>query len=236
MNKNLSRLIIFLVFLSGCGKPTLAVNKPTNEPSTPLQTATQILPTAALQPAREITPVVSPSAEVFSTPVSGGGYPQPVVQSQADLAQRLNISIEQIQVVDIVPKDWSDSCLGISEAGVMCAQMITPGFLVILSSGTTRYEYHTDAMGKNIRLIHQPTLLIEGEKSRILLEWTGSDCEMLSVTTQALFYGTCGVSLKAYPKNSLSDEMVNNWKKTFSSFEADTPAGKIKFKIGRAHV
>jgi hypothetical protein len=47
--------------------------------------------------------------------------------------------------------EWPDSCLGVDTAGIVCLQVITPGFRVYLSNpaaSTPQYlEYHTDLAG-----------------------------------------------------------------------------------------
>jgi hypothetical protein len=69
----------------------------------------------------------------------------PVVDTaKNDLAKRLNISIEQVHVVKIEKVDWPDTSLGYREEGMMYAQVITPGFRIILKAGDISYEYHSD--------------------------------------------------------------------------------------------
>lgn len=46
--------------------------------------------------------------------------------------------------------EWSDSCLGVSTPAVVCAQVITPGYDVILDTGLVAYEFHTDLAGNAI--------------------------------------------------------------------------------------
>ncbi len=62
----------------------------------------------------------------------------------ADLAQRLEISEEQITVKGIEFVRWPDSCLGIAQPGVACDQVITPGYRIVLEAHDKTYEYHTD--------------------------------------------------------------------------------------------
>lgn len=69
----------------------------------------------------------------------------PVVDiAKNDLAQRLNISVEQIQLVKQEKVDWPNSGLGYEEKGMAYAQVITPGFRIILKAGDKLYEYHSD--------------------------------------------------------------------------------------------
>ncbi len=64
--------------------------------------------------------------------------------AKEDLAQRLSVAVDQIQLVSVEAVDWSDTSLGCPQPGMMYAQVITPGFRVILEAGGQRYEYHTD--------------------------------------------------------------------------------------------
>lgn len=70
---------------------------------------------------------------------------------RASLAKQLNVDPLTITLVDIQPKDWPDTCLGLPGADEMCAQMVTPGFLMHVKAGGTVYEFHTDIGGDNIR-------------------------------------------------------------------------------------
>ena len=70
---------------------------------------------------------------------------QPVVDiAKKDLASRLNISVEQVKLVKQEKVDWPDTSLGYPEEGMMYAQVITPGFRIILKAGDKSYEYHSD--------------------------------------------------------------------------------------------
>ncbi len=49
--------------------------------------------------------------------------------------------------------DWPDACLGIQQSNVMCAQVITTGYKVILSANGAQYEFHTNETGDVVRLV-----------------------------------------------------------------------------------
>lgn len=69
----------------------------------------------------------------------------PVVDiAKKDLAHRLNISVEQVKLIKQEKVDWPDTSLGYPEEGMMYAQVITPGFRMILKAQDTLYEYHSD--------------------------------------------------------------------------------------------
>ncbi len=48
-------------------------------------------------------------------------------------------------------QEWSNSCLDAAAEGEACAEVITPGFVIVIEVEGTSYEYHTDLNG-NLRL------------------------------------------------------------------------------------
>jgi hypothetical protein len=69
----------------------------------------------------------------------------PVVDiAKKDLSERLNIQIVDIRLVKEEAVDWPDTSLGYSEEGMNYAQVITPGFRIILKAQDKLYEYHSD--------------------------------------------------------------------------------------------
>lgn len=71
--------------------------------------------------------------------------------AQLNLAERLAVRTETITTVRAEARSWPDACLGLPRAGEACAQVITPGFLVTLRSGTAEYRYRTNQDGTVIR-------------------------------------------------------------------------------------
>jgi hypothetical protein len=59
------------------------------------------------------------------------------------LATNLGISEKDVKVASSAVVEWPDSCLGTALQGVMCSQVVTPGFLFVLEAGGRQYEYHT---------------------------------------------------------------------------------------------
>lgn len=66
------------------------------------------------------------------------------------LAARLDVKPEAVAIVSNEPTEWPDACLGVQQDGVLCAQVITPGYKVLLEHDGTQYEYHTDTGGTAI--------------------------------------------------------------------------------------
>jgi hypothetical protein len=84
-----------------------------------------------------------------------GQQPIPIsndaVQSATrDLAAALKISPDQVSLISAAIIEWPDSCLGIQQTNIACAEMVTPGYLIVLEAQGRQYEYHTDAAGNQI--------------------------------------------------------------------------------------
>jgi uncharacterized lipoprotein YajG len=73
--------------------------------------------------------------------------PAAVLEVVSKLSQDLNISISEINIVEFESVEWPDSCLGINQADQACAQVITPGYRVVLEVNNEVYEYHSNQDG-----------------------------------------------------------------------------------------
>lgn len=67
-----------------------------------------------------------------------------VEAAQADLAQRLAVSSDEIQVVKVESVMWSDGSLGCPQPGMMYTQAVVPGYQITLSAEGQEYDYHAD--------------------------------------------------------------------------------------------
>lgn len=61
-----------------------------------------------------------------------------------DLVQRIAVKRTAVYVLRAQAVEWPDTSLGCPKEGMMYAQVITPGFLILLSAEGRVYEYHTD--------------------------------------------------------------------------------------------
>jgi hypothetical protein len=97
----------------------------------------------------ELTELVSPLREPTMTSTSSEAQPLPdsekaLAAAIADLSEQTGLPPDQIQLVSMETVEWSDASLGCPQEGYMYAQVITPGFLIILEAQGQQYEYHTD--------------------------------------------------------------------------------------------
>jgi hypothetical protein len=61
------------------------------------------------------------------------------VLSQA--SQQTGLPISRLRVISAERKQWSDACLGIRKPGVLCAQVVVPGWQVTVSDGRKNWVY-----------------------------------------------------------------------------------------------
>jgi hypothetical protein len=65
-----------------------------------------------------------------------------VQMAKEDLAQRLAVSVSEINLIEAQPVTWPDSSLGCPQPGMAYAQVLTPGYLILLEHGGNTFEYH----------------------------------------------------------------------------------------------
>jgi sarcosine oxidase gamma subunit len=67
-----------------------------------------------------------------------------VARAKKRLARRRGVSEEKIVLKHIERVTWPDASLGYPKKGRMYAQVVAPGYRLVLSDGTADFEYHTD--------------------------------------------------------------------------------------------
>lgn len=94
----------------------------------------------------QVVPCVPPA------PFSDLDFPQesglpgaPLDNAKLDLSRRMGIAIASVKVESVQAVEWPDASLGCPQPGMMYAQVITPGYRILLKAGDEAYEYHSDA-------------------------------------------------------------------------------------------
>jgi hypothetical protein len=67
------------------------------------------------------------------------------------LSENLGLPASEIKLVSTEVVEWPDGCLGVQEEGLMCTQVIMPGFRIILEANGREVEYRTNEDGTQIR-------------------------------------------------------------------------------------
>lgn len=56
----------------------------------------------------------------------------------------VQVMANEIQVASLEPVEWRDTSLGCPQEGMAYAQVITPGYMIVLEAGGQTYEFHTN--------------------------------------------------------------------------------------------
>jgi hypothetical protein len=78
--------------------------------------------------------------------------PDVALNVQNQIGETLGVAAESIQIEDVEKMDWPNSCLGLPEGDEVCAEVITPGWLLTFNIDNQEYRYRVDATGTVIRL------------------------------------------------------------------------------------
>ena len=77
-----------------------------------------------------------------------------MIAAREAMAANRDVSPEEIEIVSVTPEEWPEACLGLPEPDEVCAQVVTPGYVVQLMPATEgpsfECTYHTDA-GASVR-------------------------------------------------------------------------------------
>ena len=144
----------------------------------------------------------------------------------SQLSKNLGIPVGQIKVVSTEAVEWPDSCLGVSVEGIMCSQVVTSGFRIVLEANGKQVEYHTNQDGSSIA------------PATVALTWSRSGgivgfCDSLTVYLSGEAQGTnCKTSDMV--EKGLSDLLapteiatMNEWVSKYGEIKIDAsdPAG-----------
>ena len=137
------------------------------------------------------------------------------------LAMNLGLKEDAISVVSSSDVEFSDSCLGVAMQDVMCAQVVTPGKIIVLESEGVQYEYHVSADGS---LVQPATLALTWSREGGIAGF----CDHLTVFLSGEIYGS---QCKSQPNgtigtlaSSLSEEerqQFDGWVKEFGAVKLD---------------
>jgi hypothetical protein len=105
-------------------------------------------------------PLPSPQEPGPATPTREGPPSQSLepaipaaAAAQGALATELGVPASEITIVSTERVDWPDSCLGAATEGEICAQVITPGYRIMLHVNGKKVEVHADESGRTVRVV-----------------------------------------------------------------------------------
>ncbi len=90
-----------------------------------------------------VTPSPSPESP------TDAGMQAAVDAATHDVANRLGLpsGASDIHVQQVEARQWPDTSLGCPTPDVMYSQVVTPGYLLIISAAGKQLEYHADSRG-----------------------------------------------------------------------------------------
>jgi hypothetical protein len=90
-----------------------------------------------------------PATGVPSPSSAPAGDAQPAIDAALqDAAAHLNVGAGALHVEQVDTRSWPDASLGCPRQGQLYAQVVTPGYLIVISGAGKDLEYHVDARGR----------------------------------------------------------------------------------------
>ncbi len=96
-----------------------------------------------------------PQVKAIETPSSPTTDKLPTTVQSAvlsDATKRVSKPVAALRITQTQKENWGDSCLGLAVEGKLCAQVIVPGWKVVVSDGQRELVYRTDEKGKQVKL------------------------------------------------------------------------------------
>jgi hypothetical protein len=148
------------------------------------------------------------------------------------LAKDLSAPAEQVILKEYRAVEWPNACLGLAQADVVCAQTITPGYLVVFSTPKGDIELHTNAAGTVYR---QSASVSQVDERPAVITWQRSGgfagiCNRLIVYADGSYLLQNCIQSTAINQGQLPSEVltrVKEWVGKYSSFRWNSvrPAG-----------
>jgi len=160
--------------------------------------------------------------------IQSAALPQGVANAVIkDAIQRTGMQISQLRILQVKPQAWSDSCLGLSETGVSCAQSVVPGWQVVVGNNAKRWVYRTNASGSQVKWDQAASQMMTAQATRE----TTSTSRVTSRTTQTRIQRTTlqtpqQPTTATTPTNSQGDFTLAVWQ----------PSGQLTSVISRVSV
>jgi hypothetical protein len=77
--------------------------------------------------------------------------PDVALNVQNFISESLGVPPESIQIENVQQMEWPDGCLGLPQGDEVCAQAVTPGWLLTFKVNDQEYNYRVDQTGTIIR-------------------------------------------------------------------------------------
>lgn len=196
-------------------------------------------PAAGAPPATAITTAEASMIEeegALAPAAEGPSLPEAVASA---LASQLGVTPDALTVVSVEAVEWPDACLGVTRADEMCAQVITPGYRIVLEQDGQEVEYHTDLNGSAVRRAGEPQPALDRgdvELSLTHLMYRGpeevrsedtSRCASLSITFMEAQLTACDGVQTSLPLPENLAAIWSDFGARLASFDVETPSEQL---------
>ncbi len=140
-------MILIASALIGCIGTTQTFTPQTSLPTSAPTVLPTVLPTSAPTAAPTAQPSPPPTREISPTPernvvITDETLLKLIEQAKDDLTTRANVARDAITLKSAQAVEWRDSSLGCPMEGMMYAQVITPGYLIVFQAAGKEWNYH----------------------------------------------------------------------------------------------
>jgi hypothetical protein len=147
-NHWISFITLLALILAGCeGSQTNGQNE--NLIPSAQETVSAPLTDSQITPTEQ--PAVSPPSTSTTSDVqlpdikNASSAPREIIEkAKADLVKQFGVNADQIRVVEARAVTWPDASLGCPQPDMVYAQVLSPGYWVLLEADGRQYPYHTD--------------------------------------------------------------------------------------------
>jgi hypothetical protein len=105
----------------------------------------------AYGPSPSSTPTPTPPEQAEATPPpTDAPQTHPVTAAVLHLSAEFDVATDRIEIISARAVEWPDTSLGCPQPGEAYAEVITPGYAIVLEVEGERFEIHTDETGDQI--------------------------------------------------------------------------------------
>lgn len=121
-------------------------------------------------------------------------------RARADLAKRLDMEDREITIVSVEAVDWPDTSLGCPQPGKLYAQVVTPGYYIVLEAKGQQHAYHTDSEADQL-------IRCSDDKDRVETMRQASSPEQARVTARHDLASRLGIPADEVSLVAVTEEM-----------------------------
>lgn len=219
----LTLTLLLAVVLAGCAGPAGPV-----EPAGPVATGQPTM-TPALLPAPTETVASTEPLPAASEPPAGAPMPISSEEVVKALSDKLAIDPDQITVVSIEPVNWPNSCLGINTKEMMCLDVITPGYRIVVDVDGQQTTVHTNA-DLSVAYVADAEEPAGAAPDDTVVGWQSptEPCTEGKISAQWVRFGPCGSQLgQTAPLPAQRAAELAYFAALFTSYNGQTAAGAV---------